>query len=65
VRLGAALFYLSLLRLFTYLAIERGATEKVRNESRDTVLMELGRKVEAIAQRLGIGRMEKRPQRRY
>lgn len=50
--LGAVFFYLSLLRLFMYLAFERGAPEKVRNEARDAVLMELSRKVDAIAQRL-------------
>jgi hypothetical protein len=51
--LGALFFYLSLLRLFMYLAFERGAPEKVRNEARDAVLMDLSRKVDAIAQRLG------------
>ena len=53
--LGSVFFYLSLLRLFMYLAFERGAPEKVRNESRDAVLMELSRKVDAIAQRLEVG----------
>jgi hypothetical protein len=50
--IGNVLFYLSLLRLFLYLAFERRAPEAIRNESRDAILMELSRKVEAIAQRL-------------
>ena len=59
--LGALFFYLSLLRLFMYLAFERGAPEKVRNESRDAVLMELTRKVDAIAQRLDLGMGPEKP----
>jgi hypothetical protein len=50
--LASGMFYLSLLRLFMYLAFERRTAEVVRNESRDALLMELTRKVDAIAQRL-------------
>ena len=50
--LSYGLFYLSLLRLFMYLAFERRTADTVRNETRDALLMELTRKIDAISQRL-------------
>jgi len=50
--LGSVMFYLSLLRLFMYLAFERRVPEQIRNESRDAILMELMRKVDALAARI-------------
>jgi hypothetical protein len=50
--LGYGLFYLSLLRLFMFLVFERRIPETVRNESRDAILLELSRKVDALGQHL-------------
>ena len=52
---GNVLLFATVLRTFVYLVFERRAPEQVRNESRDAVLMELSRKVDAIAQRLEMG----------
>jgi hypothetical protein len=49
------LLFATVLRTFLYLVFERRVPEQVRNESRDAVLMELSRKVDAIAQRLDLG----------
>jgi hypothetical protein len=53
--IGNVLLFAAVLRTFIYLVFERRVPEQVRNESRDAVLMELTRKVDAIAQRLEMG----------
>ena len=50
--LGYGLFWLALLRLAMYLIFERRALDMARTEVREAMLLELTRRVDAIAQRL-------------
>jgi hypothetical protein len=50
--LGWGLFWLSMLRLFMYLAFERRQADVARSEARDAIILELTRKVDALAQHL-------------
>jgi hypothetical protein len=59
--IGNVLLFVAVLRTFIYLVFERRVPEQVRNESRDAVLMELSRKVDAIAQRLELGMGPEKP----
>lgn len=47
--IGIVLFYLSLFRLVIHLLFERYAFDSARNEYRDAMLLELTRKVDALA----------------